>query len=134
MTRYAIDAHVAIRLAQDRFVVPEGMQLVGPNLLRSEVLSLLYRASRAGELTEQEGRVLLDRVTTTRMRLLGDRVSRTTAWQLADRLGWADPARAEYLAVARLQADALVSEDEVLRRAAGGIVRVATYEELVAPA
>ncbi|MBD8078844.1 hypothetical protein [Cellulosimicrobium arenosum] len=132
MTRYAIDAPVAIRLARDQFVVPEGLQLVGPNVLRSDVLSLLYRGVRSGELTAQEGAELLDRVTTTRVRLLGDRVSRANAWKIADGLGWDDPRGAEYLAVARLQADALVTDDQDLVRAADGIVRVATYAELVA--
>lgn len=132
MTRYAIDAPVAIRLAREGVVVPEQHQLVGPNLLRSEVLSILYRAVRAGEMGDRDAKDLLDRVTTTRMRLLGDRVSRATAWQLAERLGWDDVGRAEYLAVARLQADALVTEDPVLAAAAEGVVPVVGLEELTA--
>lgn len=130
MTRYAIEAPVAIRLAREKVVVPAEHQLVAPNLLRSEVLSRLYRAVRTGELSEHEGRELLDRVTTTRMRLLGDRVSRATAWSVADRLGWEDTGPAEYVAVAKLQADALVTEDAGLVRAAEGLVRVAPFEEL----
>lgn len=132
MTRYAIDAPVAIRLARDGVTVPDEHQLVGPNLLRSEVLSILYRAVRAGEMDAREGKELLDRVTTTRIRLLGDRVSRATAWQLAERLGWDDVGRAEYLAVAKLQADALVTEDRDLAAAAEGVVPVAGYEALSA--
>lgn len=131
MTRYAIDAPTAIRLARDGITVPAEHQLVAPNVLRSEVLSLLYRAVRAGELEDREGKGLLDRVTTTRVRLLGDRVSRATAWQLAEGLGWQDVGRAEYLAVARLQADVLVTEDPDLVRAAEGVVTVAGVEALV---
>jgi predicted nucleic acid-binding protein len=72
-------------------------------------------------------------VTTTRTRLLGDRVSRATAWQLAERLGWDDVGRAEYLAVAKLQADALVTEDPELVRAADGVVPLARFEDLTTP-
>jgi hypothetical protein len=50
-------------------------------------------------------------MTELKIRLLGDRVSRRTAWQLAMTHDWATIHAAEYLAVARLQADALVTED-----------------------
>ena len=65
-----------------------------------------------------------------KIRLLGDRVSRATAWKLADRLGWDDIGPAEYLAVATLQADALVTDDEALASAAAGIVGVVSYDAL----
>ena len=41
------------------------------------------------------------------MRLLGDRVSRRTAWKIAQEQGWETTFDAEYLAVTKLQADAL---------------------------
>jgi predicted nucleic acid-binding protein len=65
-----------------------------------------------------------------KIRLLGDRVSRATAWKIAAGLGWDDIKDAEYLAVASLQADALVTDDDALAAAAEGIVRVAAYEDL----
>ena len=65
-----------------------------------------------------------------KIRLLGDRVSRATAWKIAAALGWDDIGDAEYLAVASLQADALVTDDESLAAAAEGIVPVAAYEDL----
>lgn len=40
------------------------------------------------------------------MRLLGDRVSRRTAWEIAREQGWETTYGAEYVAVTRLQADA----------------------------
>jgi predicted nucleic acid-binding protein len=44
------------------------------------------------------------------MRLLRDRVSRRTAWKIAREQGWETTYDdAEYLAVAKLQADALVT-------------------------
>ncbi len=134
MTRYAIDAPVAVRLARDGVTVPAGHRLVAPHVLRSDVLSLLYRAVRAGELDERAATELLDRVTTTRVRLLGDRVSRARAWQLARTRGWAELGPAEYLAVASLQADALVTEDPDLAGAAEGIVPVAGFDELAGTA
>jgi hypothetical protein len=43
------------------------------------------------------------------MRLLGDRVSRRTACKITREHGWETTYDAEYLAVAKLQADALVT-------------------------
>jgi len=65
------------------------------------------------------------------VRLLGDRVSRWTAFTIADRLGWPDTDLAEYLAVASLQADALVTENPVLVGGADGIIPIARHEDLL---
>ena len=59
MTRYAIDALTARRLIQDELSVADGHQLVAPNVLRSQVLSDLYRAVRRGDLSRAEGRAQL---------------------------------------------------------------------------
>lgn len=66
-----------------------------------------------------------------RIRLLGDRVSRATAWKLASQFDWDDTANAEYVAVAQLQADALVTGNAELARAVAGVVEVAPYEALL---
>jgi hypothetical protein len=50
--------------------------------------------------------------------------------KVADRLGWEDTGPAEYVAVASLQSDALVTEDAERARAAEGLVRVASFGEL----
>ena len=119
MTRFALDAPTALRLALEEIVVPAHHQLVGPTTLRSDVLASLYGQVRVGELTEAQALRVLDRVTTTKMRLLGDRVSRREAWRTAVAAGLADTHLAEYVAVARLQADVLVTDDpELLRIAA----------------
>jgi hypothetical protein len=94
---------------------------------------LLYRDVRNGVLDESGGRRQLDELAGLKIRLLGDRVSRATAWRLADELGWDDTPAAEYLAVAVLQADALVSDDPVLVAAASARLRVAPFSELVEP-
>ena len=130
MTRYVIDAAAAIEIARGQVEVAAEHSLVAPSLLRSQVLSILYRAVRAGELSPKEGKVLLDRVTELKIRLLGDRVSRGTAWKIAEELGWEDTPDAEYLAVTRLQADALVALDPRLAKLADGVVPLAEFEAL----
>ena len=67
------------------------------------------------------------------MRLLGDRVSRRTAWQLARQHDWDTLRDAEYLAVTRLQADALATVDPSLAETARDVVAVTTIDELLAP-
>jgi hypothetical protein len=79
MTRYAIDAPTAIRLVREDLTVAGEHQLVAPNVLRSQALSLLYRQTRRGELDRDEARTLLDGITAMKIRLLGDRVSRAVA-------------------------------------------------------
>jgi|SRR5688572_9894314 predicted nucleic acid-binding protein len=130
MTRYAIDAGIALRLIREGSDADPGHQLVGPAVLRSHALAMIYRDVRDGTVAETEGREQLERIAALKIRLLGDRVSRATAWKIAAGLGWDDIGSAEYLAVASLQADALVTDDEALAAAADGIVRVAPYEDL----
>lgn len=131
MTRFAIDALTAVRLAREGIAVPSGHHLVAPGVLRSHALSLIYRETRAGGLDADDAKRMLDGITTMRIRLLSDRVSRAVAWRIAEQLGWEDTPDAEYLAVAQLQADAFVTLDERLARAAEGIVAVAPLERLL---
>lgn len=132
MTRFAIDALAAVRLVSEGFALPDGHQLVAPNVLRSDAMGLLYRDVRAGGLGATRGDVLLERLTTLRVRLLGDRVSRAVAWRIATEGGWEDTAPAEYVAVARLQADVLVALDPDLAGRARGLVEVVPVETLLA--
>ena len=62
------------------------------------------------------------------MRLLGDRVSRRTAWKIAREQGWNTTYDAEYLAVTKLQADALVTVDPALAAKAKDIVPLANIK------
>ena len=134
MTRVAIDARTALRLVREQVTVPPEHQLVAPSLLRSQAMSMLYRDVRAGELDDTAARAVLDGLTTLRIRLLGDRVSRAVAWRIATRLGWDDTADAEYVAVAQLQADVLVTLDPDLAQRAAGVVEVAPYALLTGAA
>ncbi|MBO9705236.1 MAG: hypothetical protein J7474_06955 [Arthrobacter sp.] len=129
-SRFAIDAETARRIVAEDPTLGARRALVGPAALRSEVLSMLYREAQAGLLDDKEARAQLAGLATLRIRLLGDRVSRATAWRIARQLGWDDVGPAEYLAVASLQADVLVTADERLIAAADGIIPVSSYEEL----
>ncbi|MEO7147520.1 MAG: hypothetical protein ABIW81_06395 [Terrimesophilobacter sp.] len=132
MTRFGIDAQVAIRIATEQLRVPNTDQLVAPNRLRSDALKILYCAVRKGTMRQDEAHRILDGVTTTRIRLLGDRVSRTEAWKIAEHLGWDDTAQAEYVAVAKLQAEVFVTLDLGLARKVDGIVPVASFDAVFA--
>jgi predicted nucleic acid-binding protein len=133
MTRYAIDSGTALRILREEIVIADEHQLVGPAVLRSHAMSALYRDVRAGALAPDDGRRMLERVATLKIRLLGDRVSRATAWRIATEEGWDDTAQAEYLAVAVLQADALVTDDPKLAAAAAGRIPLVAVEALSVP-
>lgn len=124
MTRYAIDAPTLLHLVTVQLRVDAGHQLVAPNSIRSAALTLLRGQVRDGRLSVKEARELHTRLTELRIRTLGDRVSRWTSFEIALEQGWDTTYDAEYLAVARLQADALVTVDDMARRAEG-IVPVA---------
>jgi predicted nucleic acid-binding protein len=64
------------------------------------------------------------------MRLLGDRVLQSVAWDIAEQLGWSDTFDAEYVALTRLQADALVTLDARLAEAVQDLVTIAPIEDL----
>lgn len=130
MTRYAIDAPTLLRLVADNFGADVKHQLVAPNLIRSQSLSLLFEAVQQGRISEDEALQRHERMTEMKMRLLGDRVSRRTAWSIAREQRWESTYDAEYLAVAKLQADALVTIDAELLVKAQGIVPFAPLEAL----
>lgn len=128
--KYVIGPDVALRLAEEAAKIPDEHQLLAPTLLRSQLLSLLYRAERAGAISRQEAERRLTYVRGLRLRLLGDRVLQKVAWQIAEQLGWPDTLDAEYLALTRLQADAFITLDAELARVAQGVVRVAPIDVL----
>lgn len=133
MTRYVIDADVAIRLVRDGIVVHVEHELLAPTLLRSQVLSSLHDSVQRGEVTRQDADRQLADVRKLRMRLLGDRVLQDVAWRVADQLGWSATFDAEYVALTQLQADAFVTLDEHLASAVEALVTVAPFEALTRP-
>ena len=132
MARYVIDARTLLHLVTENVGISSTHQLVAPNLIRSQALSLLLAAVREGEITEEVALRRHERLTEIKIRLLGDRVSRRTAWKIAREYGWQTTFDAEYLAVCQLQADALITIDEALAAKAAHIVPVATLAALVA--
>ena len=129
MTRFGIDAPTLLHLVAEGVEVAPAHQLVAPQLLRSQALALLFDAVRRGELAEAEALRRQEVMTGIKVRLLGDRVSRRVAWQIAREHGL-ETVDAEYLAVTRLQADAFVTVDPEARSRAEGIVPVGSVDQL----
>ena len=131
MTRYVIGPDVAIRLAGDEAVVPDGHHMLAPALLRSQMLSLLYQAVHRGEMTKKDAERRLDYAQGMRIRLHEDHhFLEKAAWKVADQLGWSDTFDAEYVALTQLEADALITLDRQLADAVKGLVTVAPIEAL----
>lgn len=132
MARYVIDAPTLLHLVDEDLSADPGHQLVAPSSIRSEALLLLLRDVRRGERTEREALRAHTTMTELRLRLLGDRMSRATAFRLALEHDWDSLRDAEYLAVTRLQADALVTVDPALASVAHGVVPLAPLDALLA--
>ena len=130
MARYVIDAPTLLHLIAEDIAVNPKHQVVAPNLIRSQALTLLLTAVRRDELSEKVAIQRLDRLAELKMRLLGDRVSRRTAWNIAREQGWETTFDAEYLAVTRLQADAFVTIDTAMAAKAEGVVPMAELAAL----
>jgi indolepyruvate ferredoxin oxidoreductase alpha subunit len=130
MTRFVVDCGVVLHLVNEEIEVAKEHELLAPTLLRSQTLSTLHEAVHRGEITEAAALERLARIQALPIRLLGDAVLRRNAWQIADRLGWAETYDAEYVALTRLQADALVTLDAELARRVEGIVPTAPIEAL----
>ena len=133
MSKYVIGPDVVLRLAQEKTEIPNEHQLLAPTLLRSQVLALLYQAVRHGQITKQNADAQLAYVRGLRIRLLGDRVLQSVAWNIADQFGWPDTFDAEYVALTQLQADALITFNEELAAAVKSLVTVAPFEALSDP-
>ena len=130
MARFVIDAPTLLHVVVEQVPVAATNQLVAPNLLRSQALALLFDDVRAGRLSEREAMDRHEELTQVKVRLLGDRVSRRVAWQIARERGLDSTVEAEYLAVTRLQADAYVTVDPVARARAEGVVPLGTVAQL----
>ena len=132
MARYVIDAPTLLHLLDGELPLDPAHQLVAPNTIRSEAMQLLLGEVRRGERAENVALRVHERITELKMRLLGDRVSRGTAWRIAREQDWDTLRDAEYLAVTRLQADALVTVDPALTAKAENVVPLAPLRSLLA--
>lgn len=131
MTRFVIDAGAALHMASQGLEVAAGHELLAPTLWQSQVLSGLHEVVHTGEVSEDEAHARLAYLAQLKMRLLGDAVLRKVAWEVADELGWASTYDAEYIALTKLQADALITRDRGLARTAARLVEVAPLEALL---
>ena len=131
MARYVIDAPTLLHLVDNGLCIDAGHQLVAPTSIRSEALQLLLCDVRRGARAEKAALQTHERITRLKMRLLGDRVSRAVAWRIAREQDWDTLHDAEYLAVTRLQADALVTVEPALAAKARELVPVAPLEALL---
>jgi predicted nucleic acid-binding protein len=132
MTRYVIDAPTLLYLATEHEGVNPKHQLVAPNMIRSQALCLLLASVRRGEISEAEALERHEHLTAIKMRLLGDRVSRRTAWSIAQEQDWETTFDAEYCAVTKLQADAFVTIDPAMAAKAARVVPTAPLSALSA--
>ena len=130
MTRFVVDSSAALHLASADIEVPAKHKLLAPTLLRSQTLSDLHAAVQRGEIAPEVARDHLARIGRMPIRLLGDAVLRRRAWELADRLGWAQTFNAEYVALTQLQADAFITLDKELARSVKGVVETASIDAL----
>jgi predicted nucleic acid-binding protein len=130
VARYVIDAPTLVYLVDQETRVDQAHQLVAPSSIRSEALELLLRDVRSGKRTERAALDAHERMTEIKIRTLGDRVSRRTSWQVARDHDWDTLRDAEYIAITRLQADALVTVDPRLAADAQGNVPVAPVDAL----
>ena len=130
MGRFVIDSGATLWLARRSIGVSAKHQLLAPTLWRSEVLSALYEAERAGTFTREAAREQLQYVNALKIRLLGDAVLRRRAWELAEELDLPTTYEAEYVALAQLQKGTLVSTDKRWLTRVAGLVPTATVDAL----
>ena len=130
MTKFVVDAGAVLHLVSAEVEVSGAHELLAPTLLRSQTLSALHEAVQRGEIPADVAREHLARIGRMPIRLLGDAVLRRRAWELADRLEWAQTYNAEYIALTQLQADAFITLDKELARSVKGIVETASIDAL----
>lgn len=131
MARYVIDPLTLLHLIDNDLTLDSSHQLVAPNSIRSETLQLLLGEVRRGQRTEEDALAVHERITEWKLRLLGDRVSRRTAWKIARQRNWDSLRDAEYIAITRLQGDAIVTVDHTLAARAEELVAVAPISALL---
>ena len=133
MTRFVVDCETLLRIAAGELEVAAGHRLVAPTLVRSQALAALYEAARRGEISTAEGIERVTRLNALKVRFLGDRALQRQAWKVAEQLGWESTYDAEYVALTQLQADAFVTSDRALARAASALVETAPVDALARP-
>lgn len=130
MTRFVIDASVGLFLVSEGIEVNPKHELLAPTLFRSQTLSLARESVVRGEVPANVALEQVEKLWKNKIRLLGDRVLRRLAWNIADPLECVSIYEAEYIALTQLQAEAFVTLDADLARRVNGIITVATVNDL----
>jgi len=128
--RYVIDCPTLLRIAAGEITVAPEHKLFAPTLVRSQALNALYEASLRGEISKKDGLERVWHFNAMGVRFLGDRALQTAAWKVAEELGWEDTYAAEFVALTKLQGDALVTSDKKLAKAVSGLVDVVSPASL----
>jgi hypothetical protein len=82
VTRFVVDCDTLLRIAAGEIEVASEHTLVAPTLVRSQALAALYEASRRGEISVAEGMDRVTRISSLKVRFLGDKVLQRTAWRV----------------------------------------------------
>ena len=130
MTRFVVDATIAVDLATRETGVPDRHKLLAPTLLRSQTLSILHESVCRGDISDEVARKRLAWINKLPIRLLGDAVLRRRAWEIANQLGWKSTYNAEYVALTQLQGDVLLTLDKDFALDVKGVVATGSVEAL----
>ncbi len=133
VTRFVVDCETLLQIAAGEIEVAPEHKLLAPALVRSQALSAVYAAARRGEISAAEGIARVRRVNSLDVRFLGDKVLQQEAWEVAEQLGWETTYDAEYVALTKLQGDALVTSNRNLARTASALVETVTVDALRIP-
>lgn len=96
----------------------------------SEATSALHELSWRGQIDRSDAVWTLRRLARSPIKRRDPAALRSTAWEIADELGWAKTYDAEYLALARLLKTRVVTLDARLRRGAERLGLVVGAAEL----
>lgn len=121
-----VDAAVVVTacLAESGFDPLAQEELVAPQLMWSEVSSVLHELKWRNEISSDLATIAVERLAATVVSPRRPKGLTAEAWRIADRFGWAKTYDAEYLALARLLRCRLLTTDAKLKRAAATLVNV----------
>ena len=88
MARLVIDCATLLQMAAGEIESAPGHKVFAPTLVRSQALAALYESAHRGEISAAEGIERAARMSSLRVRFLGDRALQRQAWKIAETLGW----------------------------------------------
>jgi predicted nucleic acid-binding protein len=120
-----VDASIAIEVsladALDRL---KGRNAIAPPLMWSEAASVLHEMQWRRAISAELASAALERLRAGPIKSRRPAHLLTSAWQIANSLGWAKTYDAEYVALAKLLRCALLTTDAKLARAARDVVQI----------